>query len=185
MKTSRPVSFLSYSSKYEVLALLSSLNEDGYIDGYAFIPHFEDESISSKSHIHVVLWSDRIIDTDKLSRLSDGVLVLPRKSSLHDWGRYVIHDSAYLHSKGVFVPKFSYSIDDIEVGGGDLAVSLFYREFYSREYVSDIERIMEFVRSDIPWFLAAQYLHIRVPFLNAFHKAYLDLCDAYSADPTF
>lgn len=115
MRTSKTLSCISYNSKEFLLAVLTSLVNDGILSDYWGCFHEADVD-SKKAHCHVTIVPNRTIDTEVLFPMFNELVVgenLPRKlickdarrgglevcKSLGDNYLYNKHDSCYLASK--------------------------------------------------------------------------------------
>lgn len=111
MRTTKPISTISYNSLSFLEVKLSELLKAGRISFWAFIPHLaEDDEGGCKDHIHVFVVPSKMLQTDDLKKeLTEFDPRNPskplgciswRSSKFDDWYMYGLHDSAYLVSKG-------------------------------------------------------------------------------------
>lgn len=109
MRTSKPVSTISYNSKEFLSLKLEELRNAGIISEWYFIQH-SPEHDELKKHIHLYLMPSKMIQTDDLIKefyepdpdKPGKFLTCPRwqSSKFADWYLYGLHDAAYLASKG-------------------------------------------------------------------------------------
>ena len=113
MKTSKPVSTISYNTPRFLLGQLDGLLQSGKISFYAFIVHKgeeDDEAGTQKDHIHLYVEPARNLQTDDLTRElleidpnkpAKPLKCLPWQNSKRwgDWYLYALHDKRYLASK--------------------------------------------------------------------------------------
>ena len=113
MKTSKPVSTISYNTPRFLLCQLDDILRAGKISFYAFIVHKgedDDEAGKQKDHIHLYVEPARNLQTDDLTRElieidpnkpDKPLKCLPWQNSKRwgDWYLYALHDKRYLASK--------------------------------------------------------------------------------------
>lgn len=126
MKTSKPISAISYNTEPFLHAVCGALLKAGLLTNYAYIRHTGEEG--DKDHIHLVLFPAKPLDTSKLapdfSEVVDGetrprgLVGLKPCASVVDWVRYAVHDPAYLAIKGER-RQYRYRYEDIQVGSPD------------------------------------------------------------------
>lgn len=126
MKTTKPISTISYNCDNFLIGKLRDLQKAKKIQYWAFIRHKpesdEVEEAGQKSHIHLYIEPSAMLQTEDL-RLQFceydpmhpekplGCLTF-RSSKFDDWYLYSIHDKAYLASKGQS-RKFTYDTSEI------------------------------------------------------------------------
>ena len=121
MRTSKPCSTISYNSIEFLQRKLDDLIRRGFIDFYAFVEHLPEED-EEKKHKHLYLFPSKLVDTnqirDELKEFDPNNPTKPlgclpfQSSKFADWYLYILHDSAYLTSKGQ-ARKYHYTDDDI------------------------------------------------------------------------
>lgn len=161
MKTSKPISTISYNSEEFLRAKLDYLVRSGEVAFWYYIKHHgeydKETDIQDKDHIHVYLeFADRV-DTVKLGEMfleyengdlnSKPLKCMPfRVSKPYDALLYNIHHSQYLLQK--FEQKeFSYTLDDIVSSDRD-----YLNQLYSEAMHSDIfkrDRMMKLMDSGV------------------------------------
>lgn len=161
MKTSKPISTISYNSEDFLKAKLDYLSRSGEVAFWYYIKHHgeydKETNIQDKDHIHVYLeFADRV-DTIKLGEIffeyengdlnSNPLKCMPfRVSKPYDALLYNMHHSQYLLQK--FEQKeFSYTIDDIVTSDRD-----YLNQLYSEAMHSDIfkrDRMMKLMDSGV------------------------------------
>lgn len=121
MKTSKPISTISYNSTEFLAIKLTELYEAGKISFWAFVDHKpEDDEAGLKPHKHVYIEPSALLQTDDIKTFliepqtgSKPLGVLGFVSSNFDnWYMYALHDKAYLASKGQS-RTFTYTHDDL------------------------------------------------------------------------
>lgn len=126
MKTSKPLSAISYNTDEFLKQVCESLLRCGVLANYAYICHHGEGG--DKAHIHLLLFPSKALDTCRLGgnflEAVDGE-VKPRQlvglrvcRSVVDWVMYSIHDPAYLAIKGER-RECHYMISDFVVGSDD------------------------------------------------------------------
>lgn len=118
MRTTKPISTISFNSP-EFLALkLRELQRSGRISFWAFIPHKpEDDESGKKPHQHLFVEPSKMLQTDDLkTELQEfdpkhpgkplGVIAF-RSTKFDDWYLYGLHDKRYLSMKGI-ARRFHY-----------------------------------------------------------------------------
>lgn len=128
MKTTKPISTISYNSIGFLIGVLERLEDNGLVSFWAFIPH-EAEEDERKAHCHVYIEPANAIDTIWLkkqfiepdpSHPKEPLGCLPiNKSKFVDWYWYGLHDKAYLASKNQS-RKHHYLPSDMIVSDTDL-----------------------------------------------------------------
>lgn len=161
MKTSKPISTISYNSVEFLKAKLDYLVRSGEVAFWYYIKHHgeydKETNMQDKDHIHVYLeFADRV-DTVKLGEMfleyengdlnSKPLKCMPfRVSKPYDALLYNIHHVQYLLQK--FEQKeFAYTIDDIVTSDRD-----YLNQIYSEAMHSDIfkrDRMMKLMDSGV------------------------------------
>lgn len=121
MRTSKPISTISYNSDEFLKAKIEYWKSLGIIEFGMWIRHMPEED-EKKTHCHVFLKPAKLIQTMDLEMDSCELdpqnpdkpfkMVSFRVSQESDWLLYAIHDPAYLAEKGL-EREFVYSFDDI------------------------------------------------------------------------
>lgn len=153
MKTSKPISTISWNSPAYLEQVLRELQVSRIISFWCFICHKgEDDEAGKKDHIHVYLEPTKTIQTvdirdmfkeiDKDNPKPLGCLDF-RPSKFKDWYFYALHDKGYLETKGL-VRKFSYNVDNLIVSDD---MEMQYRvgsiELYTSTVVEKFKRLAE------------------------------------------
>ena len=127
MKTTKPISSISWNSRNYLVDRLEELRKAHLIAFWVLVKHTAEED-EKKDHIHFYVEPNRSIDTEllreKFIELVPGSKPLGvnkfQKSDFQNWLWYCLHDKAYLLSKGE-TRKYHYSIEDlISSDDGDL-----------------------------------------------------------------
>lgn len=126
MKTSKPLSAISYNTEPFLHAVCATLLKSGLLTNYAYIRHFGEDG--DKDHIHLLLFPAKPLETVNLAADFKEVVegeTKPRAlvglkpcKSVVDWVRYAVHDPAYLAIKGER-RQYRYCYDEIKVGSPD------------------------------------------------------------------
>lgn len=122
MKTTQPISTISYNSVSYLKLKLDELRKAHKIAFWAFMPHKpEDDEGGLKDHCHVFIEPACSIQTEELrdefrefdpAHPDKPFGVLPfKKSKFADWCLYALHDKRYLAMKGQ-TRRFHYSFDE-------------------------------------------------------------------------
>jgi len=127
LRTSKPCSTISYNTGETLQRKLDELVRRGFIDFYAFIEHLPEED-EEKKHKHLFLFPSKLLDTNQIreelkefdpNNPTKPLGTLPFQSSkFADWYLYIVHDTAYLTSKGQ-ARKYHYTDDDIIASDSD------------------------------------------------------------------
>lgn len=129
MRTTKPISTISFNSPAYLRLKLDELLSAGRISFWAFIKHLpEDDEAGKKDHIHVYIEPSKMLQSDDVkSELMEydpenpkkPLGCLPFKSSKFDpWYLYALHDKRYLASKGQS-RRYHYRHDQIVTSDDD------------------------------------------------------------------
>lgn len=112
MRTTKPISTISFNTQGYLVLKLNELSKAGRISFWAFIEHEpEDDEGGKKKHFHVYIEPSKMLQTDELrTELIEpdpthpegkprGVLTFT-SSKFDPWYMYALHDKRYLASKG-------------------------------------------------------------------------------------
>lgn len=121
MKTSKPISTISYNTKDFLEEKLNEWRKNGIIEFAMWIRH-EPEEGDKKAHFHVYIKPARLLQTLDLEEMSQEIdpqnldkplkMISFRSSVESDWVLYSIHDKQYLAEKGL-TRQNHYDISDI------------------------------------------------------------------------
>lgn len=122
MKTSKPISTISFNTVSFLTLKLKELKEGGIISFWCFVQHMpEDDEGGKKEHCHVYIEPSKMVQTDDLKKeLLELDPSKPDKplgclsfssSKFGPWYLYGLHEKRYLASKGQS-RRFHYSFDD-------------------------------------------------------------------------
>lgn len=129
MKTSKPISTISFNSVQFLKLKLEYLRTAKRISWWCFIVHHpEDDEGGKKEHIHLYIEPSKMLQTDDLKlEFLEPDLEKPNKpksvlsfhsSKFSHWYLYALHDRHYLASKGQS-RRFSYKHDDFHTCDSD------------------------------------------------------------------
>ena len=134
MRTTKPISTISFNSPAFLKLKLEELTKAGKISFWAFIPHKpEDDEAGTKDHNHLYVEPSKMMQTDDLkAELMEydpehptkpkGCLPF-RTSKFSDWYLYSLHDKRYLASKGQS-RRFHYKHEEMISGDPDNLLAL-------------------------------------------------------------
>jgi len=121
MRTSKPVSTISYNSKEKLESTLNALYNMGKVAFWAAVKHDGetlDDGTVEKDHWHVYVEPNERIDTMEVQKLSQEFdpkrpdkplkMIDFRPSKWEDWLWYTLHDADYLRTKAEF-REFCYT----------------------------------------------------------------------------
>lgn len=135
MRTTKPISTISFNTASYLQVKLKELQKSKIISFWAFIQHKpEDDEGGKKEHIHLYIEPSKMLQTDdlkaefmELDLSSDNEKPLGcisfYSSKFDHWYMYGIHDKKYLVSKGQS-RKYHYSFNDVIASDDD---ELLYR----------------------------------------------------------
>ena len=128
MRTSRPISTISYNTNDFLNNVLDELIRKRAISFWAWIEHLPEDD-ETKAHKHLYIVPNGQIDTDMLGeQFLEVDLSNPTKkplgiknihsSKFTDWYLYALHDSTYLETKGQS-RRYHYTRDDVQASDRD------------------------------------------------------------------
>ena len=157
MRTSKPCSTISYNTGDFLQRKLDELIRRGFIDFYAFVEHLPEED-EEKKHKHLYLFPSKLIDTNQIrdelkefdpKNPTKPLGCLPFQSSkFADWYLYIVHDTAYLTSKGQ-ARKYHYTDDDIIASDSDFFNELRHTIDWSK--INVLGQVVQAAESGIPF----------------------------------
>ena len=129
MRTSKPISAISYNTPGYLRVKLEELRKNKRISEWYYIRHEpEDDEAGNKKHIHLYVVPSKMLQTDDLIAEfyeydlthPDKPLTCPhwRVSKFPDWYLYGIHDKTYLVSKGQ-TRRYHYRMEDVQAYNTD------------------------------------------------------------------
>lgn len=129
MRTTKPISTISFNTKGYLTLKLTELTKAKRISFWTFIEHIpEDDEGGNKTHYHVYIELSKMTQTDDLKEeLKEFDPEKPdkpkgcisfRSSKFDDWYMYALHDKRYLASKGQ-ARRFHYKHDDFTASNDD------------------------------------------------------------------
>ena len=179
MRTTKPISTISYNSPLFLALKLEELRKTKVITWWAFIPHLaEDDEQGKKDHLHVYVEPARMLQTEDLReelREPDPehdkpLCCLSWESSKFDhWYMYVLHDKRYLASKGQS-RRYSYRHDDIVTNDEDELLHKARR--IDHLSLSPYGDMLDAIQHGVTWPEYFARGTVPLPQLNAFEKAW-------------
>lgn len=158
MRTSKPISTISFNTPDFVRNLCGDLVHRGILSAAVWVEHLgEDDEAGKKAHIHLYAEPSKRLQTDDLRTLfvepvpdTDKPLgVLPwRSSRFTDWYLYCKHDRTYLNAKGL-ERKYHYKDEDFCATDADYLLCL-VREI-SRLDVSLYSDMVDAIQRGVSW----------------------------------
>lgn len=161
MKTTKPISTISYNTEGYFELKMRELLKAGIISFYAYIKHdgeADDEVRDAKDHIHAYLEPAKSVQTEDLRKMlqelnfshpNKPLGCMPFNSSkFQDWYLYSIHDREYLASKGL-VKQYYYSMDEMKTSDDDY---LYYKvRSIDTTDRTPIRKIKEAIKIGMSW----------------------------------
>lgn len=145
MKTSKPISTISYNSEQFLKSKLQELLEAGSIEFWCYIKHHK-ESDDTKDHIHLLICPNERIDTGELkNEFMEIDATKPDKplgvimfctSIVDEWFLYNMHYKPYLDSK-LLEREYHYSKEDFVYSDEDTFEFLFLHAFHESKFVTE------------------------------------------------
>ena len=139
MRTTKPISTVSYNSKEYLEGVLNGLVKAHKVAFWAYVYHMAEED-ENKDHIHLYIEPNVKLDTMDLADMFREVdLNNPtkplkcidwRSSKWDDWYLYGIHDEAYLRMK-FETRKYHYRLEDVHASDMDELEIKAYRAMHS------------------------------------------------------
>ena len=130
MKTTKPISTISYNSPRYLEERLNDLVTNKILTCWHFIEHEpEDDEAGNKRHIHLYAVPAKLLQTDELTAKllefdpthpTKPLKCIPWRCSKRfgDWYLYALHDKAYLASKGES-RRYHYKAEDVHTSDED------------------------------------------------------------------
>lgn len=160
MKTSKPISTISYNSVDFLELKLNELLKCKKIEFWAFICHKpEDDESKLKPHSHVYMIPSSLLQTEDIREYLQeydpqnpnkplGVIRFASSKRFGDWCLYVLHDTAYLASKSQS-RKYHYSYSNIRTSDQE-TMDNFYQNIDLME-VSKYKALLEAQKTGVTW----------------------------------
>lgn len=156
MRTSKPISTISYNSKDFLEFKLIELLKNHVISDYMFIYHFREDD-ETKNHFHVWLSPNKLLDTmdlqnhfiehdfehDKPLKCIDF-----RSSDIDEWILYCMHYAPYLASKGQS-REYHYKKEDFSFYDYDTFNENFNHAFNGSEWAKRNQILQSLCNPDI------------------------------------
>lgn len=188
MRTTKPISTISFNSSAYLELKLNELLKAGKISFWAFIEHMpEDDEGGNKIHHHVYIEPAKMLQTDDIkSELKEFDPTHPAKplgcltfksSKFADWYMYGLHDIRYLASKSQS-RKYHYLHDDFKTSDDD--DFLFKARTIDRVALSPYASMVDAQSQGITFQEYFSRGTIPLPQLALFEKAWYLLLDAHT-----
>lgn len=183
MRTTKPISTISYNSPAFLELKLNELLKAGRISFWAFIPHApEDDEAGLKPHSHVYIEPSKMLQSDDLrNELKEfdpsfpakplGCLAF-RSSKFGEWYLYGLHDKAYLATKGES-RKYHYCHDNFYAS--DYDDLLFMARTIDRKAISPYAAMLEAQSLGLTWQEYFARGTVPLPQLALFERAWYTL----------
>lgn len=157
MRTSKPISTISYNTEEFLIMQLGELIKSHKISDYMFIKH-KAESDERKDHIHLWIKPNTLLDTMDLQKhFTEIVLDNPKKplkcidfraSQVDDWILYNQHFEPYLKSKGES-REFHYRKEDFRFYDEDTFDDLYIHAFKGSDWAKRYQMLQALGNSSI------------------------------------
>lgn len=129
MRTTKPISTISFNSPAYLEHKLTELAKAGLLSFWCFVQHLpEDDESGKKEHMHVFIEPSKMVQTDELREsLKEFDPLKPdkplgclsfRTSKFADWYMYALHDEVYL-SQHDLERLYHYGYDDVQASDPD------------------------------------------------------------------
>lgn len=152
MKTTKPVSTISFNTEAYLKQKCDELIKAKVIEFYAFVHHKGEtdetgpEAVQKKEHNHLFVIPASNLQTEDLREqfkepdpqkpdIPRGCLPFHKSNNFGDWVLYALHDEAYLAEKGL-TKEYHYEYDDIVTSDAD--------ELYRLYSSVDMHRLMPY-----------------------------------------
>ena len=158
MKTTKPISTISFNTENYLIGTLESLVKTGKLSFWAYIEHKpEDDEGGKKVHFHVYCEPAALLQTDDLRHCFDeydptndkpkGTLKFVH-SRFDEWYMYILHDRAYLASKNQ-TRRFHYRESQVVASDDDDLV--FMVKSIDRLAVSPYSAMQDAIERGVTW----------------------------------
>lgn len=178
MRTSKPISTISYNTENFLVSKLNELVDNGILDFWVFIEH-APEVDEKKEHKHLYLMPSTIIQTDYVKKcLQETDLKNPEKplgitifvsSKFDDWYLYGCHDKAYLASKGQ-TRKYHYVKSQFLTSNDDHFGELV--RCVDRSKFVGMERVIDAVENNVSFQEMVRLGQVPIQLINQYKYAY-------------
>lgn len=180
MRTTKPISTISFNSSEYLKTILDELTKSKVVSFWTFIKHLpEDDENGKKEHIHLYIEPSKMLQTDdikeKFKEFDPNNPTKPKgcisfcSSKFADWYLYALHDKRYLASKGQS-RKYHYSHTDLCASDDDDL--LFKSRSIDLLALSPYADMMDAIDNGISWNEYFSRGTVPIPLLNQFAKAW-------------
>lgn len=167
MRTSKPISTISYNTDDFLEMKLNELITTHYIEYWCYVKHLgevDEDGVIEKDHKHVLMIPNGRIDTmDIQDKMTEIDLFNPskplkcidfRNSKVDEWFLYCSHDETYLKTK--FLEKqYSYTLKDFVSSDVDETAIKWDRAFHESDYMKN-QRMLKLLEKNTASQLVAQ-----------------------------
>lgn len=186
MRTTKPISTISFNTESYLKGILDELVKAKKISTYHYIEHLPEED-EKKSHFHVWMLPSKMLQTDDVrdafkefdpSDPAHPLWVLPFESSNFDnWYLYSIHDAAYLASKGQS-RKYHYSRKHV-VSSDEEYLNEQIRKI-DMLHLNSYKKIQDAIDMGLSWQEFLSQGSIPIPQINQWQTAWFALLNVHS-----
>lgn len=186
MKTTKPVSTISFNDPYYLMERLEELRKAKVLSWWCFIPHKpEDDEGGKKGHNHLYLEPAKSVQTEDLRAAlrefdpehpdkPKGCLPMIKCNSFGDWYLYGKHDKAYLATKNE-TRRYQYADEEFISSDSDYFL---YMVRSAHIDLTPINRLMELVKQGASFTDAVARGFVPVPQVYAYQKVWEHLMAA-------
>ena len=157
MRTSKPISTISYNTKEFLISKLNEMYNNGRISDWMFIKHYAEDD-ESKNHYHVYMEPNRMLDTMEIQKFFREIdlknpsapplgMINFNSSKTDDWILYCLHFEPYLKTKGE-ERVYSYTKEDI-VYKDELTFEYNYNHAFKGSDWAKSNQILQAIREGI------------------------------------
>lgn len=149
MKTSKPISTISYNTDEFLRGMLDNLKKARRVEYWCYVKHngeVQEDGTREKDHKHVLIVPNGKIDTMDIGEMSlemdPNNVKKPfrcidfRSSKIDEWFLYCSHDPDYLRTK-FLVREFTYSMVDFVSSDEDETEVKWNRAFHESDYMKN------------------------------------------------
>lgn len=180
MRTTKPISTISFNTEAYLVGKLNELVKSKHITLWHFIKHLpEDDEGGNKEHFHVYIEPSKLVQTDDIrEQLKEFDPLNPNKpkgclpfrnSKFDSWYMYSLHDVGYLATKNE-ERKYHYRHEDFQTSDSDML--LFQVKQIDLTAMSPYQAIIEAQDMGITWDEYLSRGSIPLPQIQLWHYAW-------------